>query len=300
MNITIGQMLIELEQMGIPFVFHGTPQEEITGFSDPGEYRPHTAIWLGGIQYLQLHGEMQYSDVALLFCREGMEGAEQFPNRIYCADPRNTFMELVERLQPDALPDYGIAATAVISPKATLGKNVVIGHHSVVEDNVTIGDDTYIGCGVVIHANTVIGAHCAIYDNTVIGAAGFGFRKLSDGSHKRLPHLGKVIIGDFVEIGTCCNVDRGTFKDTILRDGVKIDSHTLVGHNVEIGENCLIIGGTVGGNCKIGESCEMIGAKLKNRLQIGDHVRIGIGSVVLQNLPDHTECFGNPARIIKK
>lgn len=300
MNITIGRVLSELEQMGVSHTFYGTQEECITGFSDPGEYRLHTAIWLGAAKYLRLSGKMQLDDVALLFCREDMEGAENFPNRIYCSDPRNTFMELVERLQPDRLPHYGIAATAVIAPTATLGANVIIGHHAVVEDYVTIGEGTYIGCGVVIHANSVIGTHCVIRDNTVIGTAGFGLRKLPDGSHKRLPHLGKVVIGDFVEIGACCNVDRGTFKDTILCDGVKIDSHTLVAHNVEIGKNSLIISGTIGGNCKIGESCEIIGAKLKNRLNLGNHVKVGIGSVVLQDIPDHSECFGNPARIIKK
>lgn len=297
--MTIAEVLSELEQMGVSYVFYGAPEERITGFSDPGEYRLHTAIWLGAAKYLHLEGQMQRRDVALLFCREDMEGAEDFPNRIFCEDPRNTFMELVERLQPDRLPDYGIAETAIISSNASIGKGVVIGHHAVVEDHVTIGDGTYIGCGVVIHRNSVIGAHCVIRDNTVIGTAGFGLRKLPDGSHKRLPHLGGVVIGDFVEIGTCCNVDRGTFKDTILHDGVKIDSHTLIAHNVEVGKNSLVISGTIGGNCKIGEDCEIIGAKLKNRLKIGDRVKVGIGSVVLQDLPDDVECFGNPARIVR-
>lgn len=299
MQMTIAQILLELKRMGISYKFYGTSEEIITGFSDPGEYRPHTAIWLGATKYLRMCDGMKYEDVSLLFCRDDMEGAELFSNRIFCDDPRNTFMELVERLYPDQFPNYGIAATAVIAPTAVLGKEVVIGHNAVIEDHVTVGDGTYIGCGVVIHAESVIGANCVIRDNTVIGTAGYGLRKLQDGSHKRLPHLGKVVIGNFVEIGVCCNVDRGTFKDTILQDGVKIDSHTLIAHNVEIGRNSLIISGTIGGNCKIGENCEIIGAKLKNRLNIGNHVKIGIGSVVLRDLPDDVECFGNPARIIR-
>ena len=298
--MTISELCAILNDMGTNYTFHGESSAVVTGFSDPGSYRGGTAIWLGAVKYLKLDGGLDFADVTLLFCAPDMEGAQQFPNRIICDDPRNTFMELVEHVAPDSFSDCGIAATAIVSTKAVLGQGVTVGHHAVIEDDVVIGDNSYIGYWTVIKRRTQIGARCVILDHTVIGNAGYGFRKLPDGSHKRLPHLGVVRIGDCVEIGSLCNIDRGTFKDTVIDSGVKIDSTTLIGHNVEIGRDRLIIGGAIGGNCRIGARCEVIGARLKNRLTMGDNVKVGIGSVVLKDLPDEVECFGNPARVIKK
>lgn len=299
MKFSIQQVLLTLEKMGVSYEFIGNADHEILGFSDPGSYHENTAIWLGAVKYLKLTDNKGYHDVALLFCTKNMEGAEQFPNRILCDDPRNTFMELVELMaEEETVPR--IEKTAVISEKAVLGNGVTVDHFAVIEDDVEIGDNTYIGTHVIVRKGTRIGSNCMIGDGTMIGNAGFGFRKLSDGSYKRLPHLGRVIIGNNVEIGTLCTIDKGTFKDTIIDNGVKIDSQSLIGHNVEIGRDSLIIASALGGNCRLGERVEAIGMRCKNRLEIGSDTKIGIGSVVLTDLPEGTTCFGNPARIIKK
>jgi len=299
MKFSIQQFLSELKKMEVTYEFIGNADHEILGFSDPGSYHKDTAIWLGATKYLKLSEGMQYQDVALLFCTKDMEGAEQFPNRILCDDPRNTFMELVELMaEEETVPR--IETTAVISKNARLGKGVSVDHFAVIEEDVEIGDNTYIGTHVTIRKGTRIGSNCMIGDGSIIGNSGFGFRKLADGSHKRLPHLGRVLIGNNVEIGTLCTIDRGTFKDTIIDDGVKVDSQSFIAHNVEIGRDSLIIASTLGGNCRLGERVEAIGMRCKNRLEIGSGAKIGIGSVLLTDLPKDTTCFGNPARVVKK
>ena len=227
MEYTIGEILSVLEEKKYTYTFVGNPAQRITGFSDPACYHAETAIWLGATKYLKLTDGLQFSDVALLFCTPDMEGAEQFPNRILCADPRNTFMELVELLAEQTAPQPQIMETAIVSPQATIGEGVSIGHYCVIEEDVVIGDHTRIGNYVVIHKGTRLGRDCVILDQTVIGNPGYGFRKLPDGDHKRFPHLGRVLIGDRVEIGSQCNIGKGTFRDTRIHDGVKTDSHRL-------------------------------------------------------------------------
>lgn len=296
----ISDILALLDKIGNSYTFIGDRTRTLTGFSDPGDYRPNSAIWLGDVKYLKLKEGQSYSDVTLLFCTQSMEGKEKFSNIVMCDDPRNTFMEVVELIvgTADQMPE--VASTAVISPKAIIGEGVSIGHYSVIEDGVEIGAGTKIGCGTIIHSGSKMGCNCVIMDHVAIGNPGFGFRKLPNGSHNRLPHIGRVIIGDNVEIGCRCNIDKGTFRDTIIHNGVKIDSNSFIAHNVEIGEDSMVIACTIGGNCKIGARAELIGMRCKNRLLIGEDVKIGIGSVVISDVPAGVTVFGNPARAINR
>lgn len=163
---SIRDLLTICDELRKVYTFVGDVNTEVTGFSDPGEYREHTAVWLGAVRYLKVPRE-QYSNVALLFCTPQLLGKEQFPNRLECDDPRNTFMEIVETVAETATKQHLIATTAVIAKTAKIGNNVAIGHYSIIEDNVEIGNNTIIGHGTVIHEGTVIGDNCLIEDNTV-------------------------------------------------------------------------------------------------------------------------------------
>ena len=128
--------------------------------------------------------------------------------------------------------------------------------------------------------------------------SGFGFVRQEDGSLFRFPHYGKTIMGKDVEIGEHVCIDRGALGNTIIGNGVKIDNLVHIAHNVEIGEHSLIVAGTVlGGSCKIGKRCFIgMSASIKNGVVIGDDVTIGMGAVVLRDIPDGETWVGNPAR----
>lgn len=135
----------------------------------------------------------------------------------------------------------GIGQYTVIDPTVKIGKNVVIGNNCSVGRNVEIGDYTEIRNNVVITDGVKIGAHCLIRSSSVIGEEGFGFGNEVDGTPIRIPHLGSVEIGNYVEIGNFTTIARGTLKNTIIRSHVKIDNLVHIAHNCLIGEKTMII-----------------------------------------------------------
>jgi UDP-3-O-[3-hydroxymyristoyl] glucosamine N-acyltransferase LpxD len=136
----------------------------------------------------------------------------------------------------------------------------------------------------------------------VLGASGFGFVKDHEGEYFPIPHFGRVVIEKNVSIGNLANIDRGVIGNTIIRSGVKIDSHVHIAHNVEIGENTLIVAGSIiGGSVKIGKNCYLgMGCMIKNKVTIGDGATIGMGAVILNDVPAGETWVGNPGRKLEK
>lgn len=134
--------------------------------------------------------------------------------------------------------------------------------------------------------------------NNVIGGNGFGYETDENGEQFHVPHLGNLIIEENVSIHNFVNIDRGVIGDTIIRKGVKIDSHAHIAHGAEIGENTLIVAhAVIGGSCKIGKNCYIgMGAMIKNKVTIGDGATIGMGAVILQDVPSGETWVGNPGR----
>ena len=123
-----------------------------------------------------------------------------------------------------------------VGKKVTIGKNCHIYPQVYIGNGVTIGDNTTIYPGVRIYHDCVVGSDVIIHANAVIGADGFGFAPREDGSYRKIPQTGNVIIEDYVEIGVGTAVNRATMGSTIIRRGVKIDNLCQIGHNVEVGE----------------------------------------------------------------
>lgn len=190
-------------------------------------------------------------------------------------------------------PHAGIHPTAVIGENVRLGKDVAIDAHVRVADNCRIGDgavlyagvyvgqDSVIGGNTVVYPNVVIrervtvGARCIIHGGAVIGGDGFGFVPLGKVQYK-IPQVGSVEIGDDVEIGSNTTIDRATFGRTVIGQGTKIDNLVQIGHNVEIGEHCVISGSTgISGSAIIGNYV-MIGGQTG----IAGHIDIGDGAII--------------------
>jgi len=156
-----------------------------------------------------------------------------------------------------------------------------------------------------VHPSTVINHDCVelgknvrIGPNCSIGFEGFGFGGDGDGIYHRFPHIGKVIIGDNVEIGANTCIDRGALGDTIIEEGTKIDNLVHVAHNVRIGKNCIIVALTcLGGSVTIEDGAYVgIGASIRNQITIGEKAFIGMGAVVVKDVAPGVTVIGNPAK----
>jgi UDP-3-O-[3-hydroxymyristoyl] glucosamine N-acyltransferase len=205
-------------------------------------------------------------------------------------------------------PSY-IAATAkhgqnvFIGAFAYIGENVKIGNNSKIfpnvylGDNVTVGDNSIIHPGVKIYHDCKVGNHVSIHAGTVIGSDGFGFAPQADGSFKKVPQIGNVVIEDHVEIGANATIDRATIGSTLIKTGAKLDNLIQIAHNVEIGDSTVIAAQSgVSGSTKIGKGV-MIGgqAGIVGHIQIGDGARINAQSGVSKSLEPGKAVTGSPA-----
>lgn len=194
------------------------------------------------------------------------------------------------------LPKPEIHPTAIIDKDASIGNNVYIGPYCVI-GKVTIGDNTRIESFVRIYDSVTIGVGCHIYDNVVIGAPGFGLERDDAGNYFRFPQLGKVTIGNYVDIGCQSCVDRGALSDTIIGDYTKIDSLCKIAHNNKIGKNVAITGcNSIGGSNTIEDNVWIApNSSLREWGHVGKGSFIGMGSVVVMKVKEESRVFGNPA-----
>jgi acyl-[acyl carrier protein]--UDP-N-acetylglucosamine O-acyltransferase len=178
--------------------------------------------------------------------------------------------------------------------------SVVMGYNVVIENGVEIGAGTVLYNNIVIGRGTKIGQHCLIKSGAVIGEEGFGFERDPAGVPQRMPHLGKVIIGHHVEVGSLVTICRGALSNTIIEDHVKIDDHCHIAHNCHIKKSTMLAAGAIlSGSVTVGEeSWVSPNSTIMNKSVIGHHALIGIGAVVVRDVPDHAKVMGNPAKTI--
>jgi UDP-3-O-[3-hydroxymyristoyl] glucosamine N-acyltransferase len=235
--------------------------------------------------------------------------------RIIVAQPLEKLLSLLPRLYPETPPVPGVAATARIGKNAVLGERVSIGEyavigsgvrlgdgvaigaHCVIGDNASIGEGTRLWPGVTIYPGATIGARTIVHSGVRIGCDGFGYM-FRDGAHQKIPHVGRCIIGDDVEIGANSTVDRGSIDDTVVGNGTKIDNLVHIAHNVRIGEKCLLMAQVgIAGSATVGD-----GAILAGQAGIGGHLSIGAGARiagqagVFGDVPAGETWSGYPAR----
>ncbi|CAG1022849.1 partial UDP-3-O-[3-hydroxymyristoyl] glucosamine N-acyltransferase, partial [Patescibacteria group bacterium] len=207
-----------------------------------------------------------------------------------CVDPEMAFIDAVLLLHPAKVYDADIAPQAALGKNVTLANNVHIAPFAVIGDNVTIGEGSVVLAGAYVGNNVTIGKNCriypyaVIYDNSVIGneviihsgaiigADGFGY-KFRNYRHIKVPQVGNVVIGDFVEIGANTCIDRGALGSTTVGTGSKIDNLVQVGHNNKIGQHVILCGLTgVSGSCTIEDYAILAGSA-----GVADHITIGQG-----------------------
>ena len=190
-----------------------------------------------------------------------------------------------------------IGAFSYLGENVRIGNNTKIYPNSFIGDNVIIGDHTVIHAGVKIYHDCKIGGHVTIHAGTVIGSDGFGFAPQSDGSFKKVPQIGNVVIEDHVEIGANATIDRATIGSTLIKSGAKLDNLIQIAHNVEVGNSTVIAAQAgVSGSTKIGNGV-MIGgqAGIVGHIQLGDGSKVNAQSGVSKSLEPGKAVTGSPA-----
>ncbi|MCZ2222259.1 MAG: UDP-3-O-(3-hydroxymyristoyl)glucosamine N-acyltransferase [Chitinophagales bacterium] len=191
-----------------------------------------------------------------------------------------------------------VAAFAYIGENVIIGNNVKIFTGVFIGDNVQIDDNTILHAGVKVYAECKLGKNVIIHAGTIIGSDGFGFAPQQDGSYKKVPQIGNVVIEDFVEIGANTTIDRATIGSTFIRTGAKLDNLIQIAHNVEVGSNTVIAAQAgVSGSTKIGKNA-MIGgqAGIVGHLTIADGSKINAQSGVSKSITEPNQAVtGSPA-----
>jgi UDP-3-O-[3-hydroxymyristoyl] glucosamine N-acyltransferase len=225
--------------------------------------------------------------------------------RIVCGNPYAYFARVSALLNPVVPPAPGVHRSASVAPSVTLGARVSVGPYAVVGRNAYVGDDVVIGANCVVgegvtignasqlHPNVTIyhgcqiGARNILHAGVVIGADGFGIA-LDDGRWVKVPQVGRVIVGDDVEIGANTTIDRGAIDDTVIADGVKLDNLIQIAHNVHIGAHTAIAACTgIAGSVHIGRRCQIGGAVgIAGHLAIADDVNISAKTLITKSITE--------------
>jgi UDP-3-O-[3-hydroxymyristoyl] glucosamine N-acyltransferase len=235
--------------------------------------------------------------------------------RIIVKEPLEKLLALLPKLYPENAPAAGVAATArigkgallghrvsigeyaVIGAGATLADGVLVGAHCVIGEGVSIGEGARVWPGATIYPGATLGARAIVHSGVRVGSDGFGY-VFRDGAHNKIPHVGRCIIGDDVEIGANSTIDRGSIDDTVIGNGTKIDNLVHIAHNVRVGEKVLIMAQVgVAGSVTIGDGAILAGqAGISGHVSIGAGARIAAQAGVFGDIPPGETWSGYPAR----
>jgi UDP-3-O-[3-hydroxymyristoyl] glucosamine N-acyltransferase len=292
----------------------GKPDINVSGVSEIQNSLPGTITFLGNPKYKQFLTETQ-AEAIFVSNEDYLNGK----NGIVVSNPQLAMARTLKLFFPEKSIEPSIHKSAVIDSTASVGKNIFIDAGVVIKSGASIADNAIIGANVVIGNGAVIGTHCSlkpnvtiyhnviigdnciIHSGTAIGCDGFGYVP-EDNIHEKIPQTGNVIIGNDVEIGSNCAIDRATIGVTSIGDMTKIDNLVHIAHNVKVGKGCLITAGfAVAGSTEIGDFCTFAG-----QVGIAPHIKIGSNSVfaaksgVTKSLEGGKVYAGFPAREIKE
>lgn len=291
----------------------GDPNYPIFGIENLECATNSDASFLANPLYLKT---LKRSKAGVVFMSEPLPDSST--NQLINQHPSKAFQQIFSLFHDSKVTETGfkgIHPSAVIHPTAVIAENVTIG------PNTTIDQQVQIGSGTQIHANTSIGPYTSIGKNSiihpqvtirencilgnfvtiqpgaVIGSCGFGYITDSQGKHKKLKHIGKVVLEDYVEIGSCTCVDRARFKETRIKQGAKIDNLVQIAHGVQIGEGSMVISQAgIAGSTSLGKYNVIAGqVGIVGHLQLGDHITIAARGAVTKNLKHPGRYGGAPA-----
>lgn len=262
---------------------------------------PDTISFLANERYL---GQLKSTRAGAVIIGPQMRDLLAIP-RIVAANPYAYFARVSALFNPVPGGIAGIHPSAVVHAKARLGAGVSVGPGAVIEEGVTLGDGCSIGAGVclgvgvevgeagrlypnvTVYHGCILGRRVVVHAGVVIGADGFGIA-MEEGRWIKVPQIGRVIIGDDVEIGANTTIDRGAMDDTVIEDGVKLDNQIQIGHNVHIGAHTAIAAcAGVAGSARIGRQCRIGGASgIAGHIELADNVEISAHTLITKSISE--------------
>ena len=291
-------------------ILSGDGGKTVKGLQDPGGEDPERLVVCRDKKSLEL---VKGTGVPLVCVKGSLPSGS---TGIEVQDVEEAFVELLRHFSPSRPGPVGIHPSCVVadgakvSLKASVGPLCVLSAGCEIDEEVSlegsvfvgqgasIGKGTIVEAGAVIREGTIIGEGCVIHSGAVIGCDGFGFRPDFDKGHVKIPQIGRVKIGDRVEIGACVTIDRATVGETLIGSGTVIDDHVHVGHNAKIGENCILVAMTgIAGSAVLED-----GVIMAARSGVADHVTVGTRAQVAayagatRDVPPGALVSGFPAR----
>ncbi len=291
----------------------GAPDTTVSGVAPLDRAGPGDISFVGQPRYASLFRKTRAGVV--LITADLADSPSGVLSRVVVDRPHEALIQLLPKLYPEVERAPSIHPTArvgrgarigsgvsldeyaVVGAGASLGDGAWVGAHAVIGEGVSVGEKSRIYANVTIYSGTDIGARVRVHSGAVLGSDGFGY-VFRDGEHAKIPHVGRCIIGDDVEIGANTTVDRGSIGDTEIGAGTKIDNLVQIGHNVRIGRLCLIISQVgISGSAHIEDGCVLGGqAGIGGHITIGAGARIAGQAGVFGDVPAGESWSGYPAR----
>ncbi|MDR1678586.1 MAG: UDP-3-O-(3-hydroxymyristoyl)glucosamine N-acyltransferase [Prevotellaceae bacterium] len=297
----------------------GNPDVKVSDLSKIEDGKPGTLTFLSNPKYAPY---LYNTQASIVLVNNDFEPEEKInATLIKVADAYQSLamlLDLVEQSKPrkkGISPLACVAATAqigkdvYIAPLAFVGDNAIVNNnaqiypHAYVGDNATIGENSVLFAGATVYDGCVVGNRCILHAGCVIGSDGFGFAPQADGSYKKIPQIGNVVIEDDVEIGANTTLDCATMGSSLVRRGVKLDNLVHLAHNVEVGENTAIAAQCgVAGSTKIGKQCILAGqVGLVGHISVADGSIFGAQSGINTSIKEANQTWlGSPANPVAK
>ena len=277
----------------------GDRNQEIQGFSSLYNYREGTLTWLRHISVLEREAVQKPVFYTCVITGKDSPDISCAGSQIWTDNPKECFFQILDAFWGEkSIPV--VSPSAQIAEGACIGKDVSVGAFTSISAQTVIGNNCRIGDHVTIKGKVRIGDNCIIQSGSVIGEDGFAFIK-KENVPIHVSHYGGVTIEHDVSVGAQTCICRGAIDDTLIKEYARIDNLCHIAHNAVIGRRTVIVAGTViMGSVHVGDDCWISTSVIRDQRTVGSNSVVGMGAVVVRDVPDHVTVAGNPARPFRR